>query len=71
MRIEDYWEDVFLYYVQFKVNQDGRDRTIFKCIILYAPSTNLEITKLIFSKFNNVESVTSIELYDDALLMKR
>lgn len=70
MRIEDYWEDVFLYYVQFRVNQDGRDRIVSKSIILYAPLTNLEITNLIFSKFNKVESIKLIEFQEDVLLIK-
>ena len=71
MRIEDHWEDVFIYYVRFKVNQDGRDRIICKSIILYAPLTNLEVTNLIFSKFNNVASIKSIDFYDDGLLVKK
>lgn len=71
MKIEDHWEDAFLYYVQFKVKQDKKLRTIRKSIVIYSSLTDLEVHNLIFSRFNNVESVESVEWYDEVLLIKK
>ncbi len=71
MKIEDHWEDAFLYYIQFKVKQDNKVRTIRKSIVIYSSLTDLEVNKLIFSRFNNVESVVSVESYEDVLLIKK
>lgn len=70
MRIEDHWEDGFLYYVEFQVKQGELLKLIRKYIVVYEEMKKNEIIELVGKKFGNVMSVKSIEFYDDILLMK-
>lgn len=70
MRIEEHWEDGFLYYVEFQVKQGELVRIIRKYIVLYEEMKNSEIIELIIKKFGNVTDVKSIEFFDDILLAK-
>lgn len=70
MRIEDHWEDGFLYYVEFQVKQGEISRIIRKYIVVYEEMKNHEITEIIREKFGNVISVKSVEFHEDILLIK-
>ncbi|TFJ41167.1 hypothetical protein CKN73_05640 [Carnobacterium divergens] len=70
MRIEDNWEDAFLYYVEFQVKQGATFKIIRKNIVLYEEMKKFEIMNLIEAKFGNVISVQAVEFYDDILLIK-
>ncbi|CAD5897506.1 conserved hypothetical protein [Carnobacterium maltaromaticum] len=70
MRIEDYWEDGFLYYVEFQVKQGELMKIVRKNIVVYEEMKKCEIIKLVEKKFGNVTSVKAIEFHEDVLLIK-
>ncbi|CAD5899703.1 hypothetical protein [Carnobacterium maltaromaticum] len=70
MRIEDHWEDGFLYYVEFQVKQGELLKLIRKYIVVYEEMKKNEIIELVGKKFGNVMSVKAIEFHEDILLIK-
>lgn len=70
MKIEDYWTDANSYYVRFETFDF---RTIHKILILpieFEEPDFEQIKTLIFTKFNFVKSVISIDLLDTCLILK-
>lgn len=70
MGIEEHWNDGFLYYIEFLVNQDNFLRIIRKHIVVYEEMENCDIVKIVEKKFNNVVHVKTVEFYEDILLIK-
>lgn len=72
MRIEDYWKDGVLYYIEFKVKIENEFKTIRKHIVLRELISDEELSNLIFKEFGCVESVVFKSLlYDDVLINKQ
>ncbi|WP_317945795.1 hypothetical protein [Carnobacterium maltaromaticum] len=71
MRIEEHWEDGFLYYVEFQVKQENLLRTIKKHIVLYEELSKVEIMNIVKKRFGNVQFVRAVEFHDDILLIKK
>lgn len=71
MRIEDNWEDGFLYYVEFQVKQGEMLKVIRKNLVVYEELKEKEIMSLVKDKFSNVINVHLVEYYDDILLVKK
>lgn len=70
LKIEDYWVDANSYYIRFETFDF---RIIHKILILpieFEDPTFEQIKILIFTKFNFVKSVISIELLDTCLILK-
>lgn len=70
MRIEDHWEDGFLYYVEFQVKQGDFFRIIKKHIVVFEEMKKREIMELVEKRFGNVTAVKAIEFHEDILLLK-
>lgn len=72
MKIEDFWKDISIYYIQFetKVSDEGTKRTIDKQIVLPIDYSKKQVEEVIYTYFKNVEHVTHIEYWDDGLILK-
>lgn len=70
MRIEEYWNDGFLYYIEFLVKQDNLLKVIRKHIVVYEEMENCEIIKIVEKRFKDVIHVKFVEFYEDVLLIK-
>lgn len=70
MRIEEHWNDGFLYYIEFLVKQDNLLKVIRKHIIVYEEMENCEIIKIVENRFKDVLHVKTVEFYEDVLLIK-
>lgn len=66
-RIEDYWEDIEVYYVKFITNENN---IITKMIALDIDCSLKEIEEIIFSKFNRIKKIVYIESIGDGLSLK-
>ncbi|PLS37032.1 hypothetical protein CYV26_00800 [Carnobacterium maltaromaticum] len=71
MRIEEHWNDGFLYYIEFLVKQDNLLKVIRKHIIVYEEIENCEIIKIVENRFKDVIHVKTVEFYEDVLLIKK
>lgn len=67
MKIEDHWNDVFIYYVSFETNQH---QIIRRVVVLKDKTEKDEIEKIVYSNFSNVCAVKHIDEWDEALLLK-
>ncbi|CAD5897170.1 conserved hypothetical protein [Carnobacterium maltaromaticum] len=68
MTIDDYWEDKKIYYISF-LNRENKRFT--RCIILPIELEDKTIIEqLIFTKFNRVKTVLSIDESEEGLLLK-
>ncbi|CAD5901453.1 conserved hypothetical protein [Carnobacterium maltaromaticum] len=70
MRIEEHWNDGFLYYIEFLVKQDHLLKVIRKHIVVYEEMENCEIIKIVEKRFKDVIHVKTVEFYEDVLLIK-
>ena len=70
MRIEEHWNDGFLYYIEFLVKQDNLLKVIRKHIVVYEEMENCEIIKIVEKRFKDVIHVKFVEFYEDVLLIK-
>lgn len=70
MRIEDNWIEGFLYYIEFRVETNEINRNIKKIIILHEELDNIEVIKIIKSRFSHVKEVIHVDLFDEVLLPK-
>lgn len=68
MRIEDYWTDIVLYYVEFRVYSE-RERKINKVLAFPPELSVMEVKNMIKLKFNNVLEIEVIDEIEDALYM--
>lgn len=73
MTIDEFWNDVDIFYVVFEPMEIINDNNRFiKKLIVLPSETNLESVKsIVKNNFNNVKKVEHIELWDNALLLKR
>ncbi len=70
VRIEEHWNDGFLYYVEFLVKQGTFYKIIRKHIVVYEEMEIVQIIELVEKKFSNVVYVKVAEFYEDILLIK-
>lgn len=70
MRIEEHWNDGFLYYIEFLVKQDNLLKVIRKHVVVYEEMENCEIIKIVEKRFKDVIHVKFVEFYEDVLLIK-
>lgn len=69
MKIEDFWMDMYSFYVIFITNEDVQIRKL-----LFLQENHIEhdqICAIIKSKFHNVNRVLSIEEWDVKLALKQ
>lgn len=69
MGVEDYWNDVEIFYVTFSTMEVGRN--INKVLIFPVSYSDDDIKKIIWTNFKNVKEVTSLEKWSDALILKQ
>lgn len=68
MRIEDFWTDMYSFYVIFLTNENVQIRKL-----IFLPENQIEhedICDIIKNKFHNVNQVLSIEEWDAGLALK-
>lgn len=72
MRIEDFWEDTDVYFIQFETKSSNGDNTriISKCIILPTNYSINKVTKIIYNSFNSVVKFLNVEYFGDGLYLK-
>lgn len=70
MRIEDKWDDGFLYFVDFQVLQGNISKGIRKSLVIPEELTKPEVEKLIKHNFKSVVNINSIDYYDEVLSLK-
>lgn len=79
MRIEEYWEDIVVYYVSFIVN-NGKQNKIDRLIAFrvneessFFDVENYEevVRERILKKFGRVEEILNVDLWDYGLLEKK
>ncbi|MEG0544193.1 MAG: hypothetical protein RR545_06940 [Carnobacterium sp.] len=70
MRIEDYWNDGFSYYVEFQILRGGQSIRIKKLIITLEELSKEEVEEKIFEKFSCVKKVYIIDEFEYALIEK-
>lgn len=70
MRIEDYWIDGFLYYVEFQVKQGDLYKIVRKYIVVYEEMEIQDVRILVGKKFGNVIVVKMVEFYQEILLVR-
>ncbi len=68
MIIEEYWKDVTIYYVTFKVDNDLRK--INRTFVLEENLTETEVAKIITARFPHVEQILQVEECENAFLAK-
>lgn len=69
--IEEYWQDIVVYSVEFIVKSGNKEsRNISKMLAFNSMLSEKEILSQIKSKFNNVIDVCSIDEFTDVLLLK-
>lgn len=61
MKIEDYWDDKTIYYVEFLVVIDSLEKKICKTLIFPEILSEDEIPKIIRKKFNSVLKIIHLE----------
>lgn len=71
MRIEQCWNDGFLYYIEFIVKQDNVFRVIRKHIVLHEEMKESEVIEIVLKRFKAVLFVKIVEYYQDVLLIKK
>ncbi|MEG2292779.1 MAG: hypothetical protein RR936_04055 [Carnobacterium sp.] len=69
MKIEDHWNDVEIYYVEFIVKQKNHNRIIRKTIVVDCEN-DYNIQEIIGNKFNNVIEINCIDSMGDGLCLK-
>lgn len=68
MRIEDYWEDISTYYIEFLTGNFSRK--ISKVISISGDPSVEEIESIIYKYFKKVDKVIRIEFWEEGLLLK-
>lgn len=72
MRIETYWEDTVIYMIQFSVIDTTYGfRKIRKTIILKEELPDEKVSIIVREKFRNVLKIDHIEIWGDALFLKK
>lgn len=69
MKIEDHWNDGFIYCVQF-LTSEQTERKITKFIVLPKKYSVTEIDLMVTTKFQNVKQTLFIDELGDGLLLK-
>lgn len=70
MKIEDYWNDVEVYYIEFVVQQRSIQRTVTKIVVFdYENEESLE--ELVKKNFKNVVKINFIDSIGDGLQLKK
>lgn len=71
MKIEDYWKDVTIYVAEFIVNQGtAAEKRLSRCLVFDEEVSVHEATNHVKNKFNNVDEILYIDLFDEGLRMK-
>lgn len=70
MRIEDHWNDVGVYNIEFVVQQKDCWRIIEKIVVFDSESEH-EMSAIIKNKFNNVVKINFIDSIGDGLHLKK
>lgn len=70
MKIEDYWNDVEIYYIEFVVQQRDIQRTMTK-IVVFDYEIEATVPELIQKKFKNVIQIKFIDNIGDGLHLKK
>lgn len=70
MRIEDYWDDVEVYYVEFVVQLIDIKKTMNK-IVVFDYEIEATIPELIQKKFKNVIQINFIDNIGEGLHLKK
>lgn len=68
MKIEDYWEDINTYYIEFLTGNFSRK--ISKVISISGDPSIKEIESIIYKYFKKVDKVIRIEFWEEGLLLK-
>lgn len=68
MRIEDYWEDITTYYIEFLT--ENFSRKISKVISVSGEKSHQEIENIIHTHFKKVDKVIRIDFWEYGLLLK-
>lgn len=69
MKIEDHWNDVEIYYIEFVVQQRDIQRTITK-IVVFDFNSKDKVKELIQKNFKNVVQINFIDNIGDGLHLK-
>lgn len=70
MKIEDYWNDVEIYYIEFVVQQKSIQRTVTK-IVIFDFEWEESLEKLIRKNFKNVVQINFIDSIGNGLQLKK
>ena len=70
MKIEDYWDDTTIYYVEFLVLIDSLEKKICKTLIFPEILSEDEISNIIRKKFNSVLKIIHLEEVESCLSYK-
>ncbi|CAD5900449.1 conserved hypothetical protein [Carnobacterium maltaromaticum] len=68
MKIEDYWEDINTYYIEFLTGKYSRK--ISKILSFSGNPSVEEIESIIYTYFKKVDKVIVIEFWEEGLLLK-
>lgn len=72
MSIELYWQDVYVYIVEFNVAyKDGKIKKLCKTLVFKELVNESMIEHIIFTKFSSVLSILHIELIDEMALAEK
>lgn len=72
MKIETHWEDVCIYFVEFRVKrQDGKVMKLHRTLVFKEFLKEKKVEQLILTKFSNVCSIDYIDLIDEMGLKMR
>lgn len=69
MSIEDYWNDVAIYYIEFTVNKKGKNYLIKQTIILNIEA-KYNLQEIIKMKFSDVTGINYIDNIGEGLCLK-
>lgn len=71
-KIEDFWKDITVYYIEFVAVKESSMRTHCKVLVLKSGLHEDEVNELVKTYFNNISEVTCIdELYDGLRLKEK
>lgn len=73
MEIEDFWEDVNIYYIEFETKWTSRGtiRKIEKCIILPTSYSVEQVKKIVSTHFTKVKKINHVDYWGEGMLLKR
>lgn len=70
-RIEEYWDDIMVYYVEFSVYDKKEQMFICrKTLVLPAFIHEEEVKEIIKTHFTNVSEVLAVDTLNEGLLLK-